>query len=113
MSQTAFIIGSFNWGFSVFGCLAFPFLLIGPFVLIFLQAWSVLDAEPLSGFSLAVNLIGAAFLIYLVPPWALPEVLREERGFWVIWSIAATIGVIGATPIAESSEMRDVLDLAA
>jgi drug/metabolite transporter (DMT)-like permease len=72
-------------------CLLLPVVLLGPFVLLAVAARSLLSAEPLARWVLAVAAVGAGGLGFVL--WQ-EGLTRNVSGFWAAWRVAGGVAVL-------------------
>jgi hypothetical protein len=82
------------------GCLLLPLLLLGPFALLAAVARSLLSAEPLPRWLLALAVLGAAGVGYVVWREGLDH---KVSGFWLVWRWAG----VGAAALVPAVLVRE------
>jgi hypothetical protein len=74
------------FGPTAWGCLLVPLMLLAPFVLLAAAARSLVRPEPVPAWLLVLQVLGAAWLGYLLRPFDTPP---DGLGFWMAWWLGA------------------------
>ncbi len=100
------MLASFNYSdWDIWLLPLFPVVVVGPFVLLFLDVRSFLKPDPYSKWMLFLIIALSALIIFTMRPWRLPHDLRGMRGYWLAWYWCSWITII-AFPVVLWWEAR-------